>query len=107
MLLRANDRIASPSATLDSPGSSISQLMSGRHVLDLSFEELTAGLQGSGKAKLFWEALRSGVDPLSAPEEEGLSQKARGLLNELLLAQKQNKVENEGVTRVPQGMYVV
>ena len=46
-------------------GSAVERLMGGRHVLDLSFDELTEGLGGSGKAKLFWEALRSGTDPLT------------------------------------------
>jgi 23S rRNA (adenine2503-C2)-methyltransferase len=56
-----------------------------RHLLSLdSFDALSEQLGGSGKAKLFWEQLRLGNDPLLVPEGQGLSTKARNRCKELL-----------------------
>jgi hypothetical protein len=53
-------------------------------LISLDFEECGAQLGGSGKAKLFWRALRRGVDPLNEPDDVGLSAKARGTVAALL-----------------------
>lgn len=67
-----------------------------RHLLSLSsFDELSEALGGSGKAKLFWEQLRLGNDPLLCREGQGLSTKARNRVRELLLAEEG---ESDGVS---------
>ena len=53
-------------------------------LISLDYEECGAQLGGSGKAKLFWRALRRGVDPLNEPDDVGLSAKARGTVAALL-----------------------
>lgn len=52
--------------------------------LTFPFDELAARIGGSGKAKIIWEMLREGKNPLLAPESHGLSEKARSKLDEVL-----------------------
>lgn len=65
----------------------------GGGLLSLPFDQLSHCMGGSGKAKLIWQALRAGEDPLQAPtpddttsagEQTVLSLKARQRLTELL-----------------------
>lgn len=51
------------------------------HILCLPVPQLAEALQGTGKAKLVWESLKCGIDPL---ESDALSEKAKGLLRNAL-----------------------
>lgn len=57
------------------------------HILTMPFEELTEKMGGSGKAKIIWENLKIGINPLLSFEEgekQQLSDKAKLQLISLL-----------------------
>jgi len=55
------------------------------HVLTMSFEELAHRIGGSGKAKLLWESLKLGLDPLSdSLDGVLLSDKAKRTVSDIL-----------------------
>lgn len=58
-------------------------------LLSLPFDELSSKLGGSGKAKLFWDNLRNGIDPLltSTNIDTGLSSKAKNTILGILEGQ--------------------
>jgi 23S rRNA (adenine2503-C2)-methyltransferase len=56
-------------------------------ILSMPFDTLSERLGGSGKAKIIWESLKKGIDPLVHDGEDGLSTKAKGILTTILEGQ--------------------
>lgn len=83
--------------------------VAGRSVIEAPFDELTNFMEGSGKAKAIWTALRQGMNPLDIPWEESkmlsnecLSLKARKHLQSLLLGEADDARQVEEVTSSPE-----
>jgi 23S rRNA (adenine2503-C2)-methyltransferase len=64
---------------------SFSGLLMSKSLLTQSFDELTQSLEGSGRAKRFWENLREGYDPSTDLGDKGLSVRVRDRLKEEFL----------------------
>lgn len=67
-----------------SPGTSSRESgdLGSNSLLSVSFDDLTVCLGGSGRAKLFWELLRTGRDPLGEHRDEGLSMRVRDTIRQ-------------------------
>jgi 23S rRNA (adenine2503-C2)-methyltransferase len=56
-------------------------------ILSLSLADLSLVLGGSGRAKLFWNLLKAGKDPLGDYGEEGLSKRVRSIIQNRCMEQ--------------------
>jgi hypothetical protein len=48
-----------------------------KSILSIPFDELSELIGGSGRAKIMWDSLKNGENPLLLPFDQGLSQRVR------------------------------
>lgn len=63
--------------SLDLLGTDKVTVSSSRSILSMPFDELSESIGGSGRARLMWDSLSKGINPLSLPIGEGISQRVR------------------------------
>ena len=55
-----------------------------KSILSIPFDELSVLLGGTGRAKILWDSLKQGENPLSLPIGQGLSEKVRATIPTIL-----------------------
>jgi len=89
-----NTKIPSLLSTKGSPSGVVTPLLDNQHLLTLPFEDLTDALGGTGRARIFWNNLREGIDPslltsITTPDDKEdhkrkLSNKVKAMISTLM-----------------------